>query len=496
MAVSEKKSKLQLLKEEFLQTTDTLWQNEVNANLLVSKVMLATGVLAVVFLVLSLIGVFSISSAVMTRTLIQAVIELVVPSVICLALKGEKRWLKTLLMVFYTLVFARLEMTLGHNVVLCLAFPVVLSVRYYSSALTSFVAVLTVVFSGIAEYFGVAQRLGRIDLNMVELPAGTTLFSSADNTWLRDLVPFESLDYNQIWLHTLQHSYLPKLILFVLLALICREIAKRGRKAIFDQKAETEKSERLATELGVAAQIQNNVLPNIFPVYPDRKEFSLYASMTPAKEVGGDFYDFFMIDDNHIGLVIADVSGKGIPAALFMMVARTLIKNRTLMGGTPAEILNDVNVQLSEGNVAGFFVTVWLGIVDITTGKGLAANAGHEHPALCRHGEEFALVVYKHSLGVAMFDNLTFKEHEFQLDPGDTLFVYTDGVAEATNASEELFGVDRMLEALNTDPNAMPEQVLSNVKAGVDAFVAGAEQFDDLTMLCLKFFGPEGISAE
>ena len=486
----EKKSKLQLLKEEFLQTTDTLWNNEVQANLYVARVMFVTAAIDLLFLILSALGVFTIEKGVMLSTLSWAFIGLAAPAVICFALKGERRWLKTMLMTFYTLVLASIAMFLGHNVVLCLVFPVVLSVRYYSSPITSYVAILTIILFGIAEYFGVARGLGRLDLNMVELPAGTVMIMR-DYSVLRDVVPLVSVDHARLWMHTLQHSFLPKIFFFILTALICRKIAMRGRQMIFDQKAETEKSERFATELNLASQIQNNALPNIFPVYPDRKEFSLHASMTPAKEVGGDFYDFFMIDENHVGLVMADVSGKGIPAALFMMVARTLIKNRALMGGSPAEILEDVNEQLCEGNAAELFVTVWFGILDVSTGKGIAANAGHEHPVLRRHGEDYGLIVYKHSFALGAFEGVRIKEHEFQLEPGDTLFVYTDGVAEAANSSLELFGTDRLLDALNTEPDAMPDKIIGNVKGAIDDFVAGAEQFDDITMLCLRYFGPD-----
>ncbi len=323
---------------------------------------------------------------------------------------------------------------------------------------------------------------------MVELPGGTVL-EFPEYAELRSAIDPSVIDYNRMFLHFLQHSFLPKLILFSMIAIICALIAERGRKVIYDQIAETEKTEKLATELNLASNIQSNMLPNIFPVFPERKEFSLHASMTPAKAVGGDFYDFFFVDDDHIALVIADVSGKGIPAALFMMVARTLIKNRTMLGGSPAEILYDVNHQLCEGNAAQLFVTVWLGILEISTGKGVAANAGHEHPALYRHGDEFSLVVYKHSPAVAVMDGMKFREHEFTMEPGDTIFVYTDGVAEATNKDNELFGTDRMLDALNKDPGAMPEQLLGNVLDGVNEFVQDAEQFDDLTMLSLKYFG-------
>ncbi|MBR6329048.1 MAG: SpoIIE family protein phosphatase [Lachnospiraceae bacterium] len=248
----------------------------------------------------------------------------------------------------------------------------------------------------------------------------------------------------------------------------------------------TKENARISTELNVATQIQADMLPRIFPPYPDRSEFDIFASMDPAKEVGGDFYDFFLIDDDHIALVMADVSGKGVPAALFMVIAKTLIKNRAMMGGGPGQILTDVNSQLCEGNEAELFVTVWLAIIEISTGKGKAANAGHEHPVLRKAGGDFELVVYRHSPAVATMDGIPFREHDFEIGKGDTIFVYTDGVAEATDANNELFGTDRMLEALNSEPDADPEKLLKNVRDGVDAFVGDADQFDDLTMLAFK----------
>ena len=262
-------------------------------------------------------------------------------------------------------------------------------------------------------------------------------------------------------------------------------------KYIDNIKTITAEKERIGAELNVATQIQADMLPRIFPPFPDRKEFDIYASMTPAKEVGGDFYDFFLIDRDHLGLVMADVSGKGVPAALFMVITKTLIKNRAQMGGGPAEILRFVNEQLCEGNEAEMFVTVWFAILDLKTGKGLAANAGHEHPVIRRAGGEYELVVYRHSPAVAAMEGMRFKEHEFELHAGDALFVYTDGVPEATNAGNELFGTDRMLNALNRDPDAVPEELLHSVRQEIDAFVGEAPQFDDITMLSLQYIGSE-----
>ncbi len=253
----------------------------------------------------------------------------------------------------------------------------------------------------------------------------------------------------------------------------------------------TAEKERIGAELNVAAKIQADMLPRIFPAFPERKEFDLYASMNPAKEVGGDFYDFFMIDDDHIGLVIADVSGKGVPASLFMVIAKTLIKNRALLGGSPSEVLLYANDQLGEGNEAELFVTVWFAIIEISTGKGIAANAGHEHPALRKKDGAFELVKYRHSPAVATMPGINFKEHEFKLDPGDSLYVYTDGVTEATRSDNVLFGTDRMIASLNKDPEADPKTMLETVRDDIDEFVGDAPQFDDITMLGFKYMGSE-----
>ena len=260
---------------------------------------------------------------------------------------------------------------------------------------------------------------------------------------------------------------------------------------IANLKEATAKEQRIAGELSAATKIQASMLPRNFREFCAGKPFELCASMDPAKEVGGDFYDYFMIDDTHLGLVMADVSGKGIPAALFMVIAKTLIKNRAQMGGGPAEILQYVNEQLCEGNEEEFFVTVWFAILDIKTGRGLAANAGHEHPVLRRASGKYELVQYRHSLALATFSGIRFREHEFELFPGDRLFVYTDGVTEATNAANELFGTDRMLGALNMDPDADPEKLLDNVRESIDDFVGEAPQFDDTTMMSLYFTGRE-----
>ena len=268
-------------------------------------------------------------------------------------------------------------------------------------------------------------------------------------------------------------------------------MTERMKQYITDITVITAEKERISAELNVATQIQADMLPRIFPAFPERKEFDLFASMNPAKEVGGDFYDYFLIDEDHLAVVMADVSGKGVPAALFMVIAKTLLKNRAQAAGAdlrPGKILADVNNQLCEGNEAELFVTVWLGILTISTGRLISASAGHEYPAFYRTGAGFALEKDKHGLPLAAMEGLRFRETETELKHGEALFIYTDGVTEATSAQEELFGEGRMVSALNAHAAQTPEEIIHGVRREIDAFVKDAPQFDDITMLCLRFF--------
>lgn len=211
--------------------------------------------------------------------------------------------------------------------------------------------------------------------------------------------------------------------------------------------------------------------------------------MTPAKEVGGDFYDFFMVDDDHLALVMADVSGKGVPAALFMVIAKTLIKNSALSGDLPNEILYNVNNQLCENNESDMFVTSWVGILEISTGKLVCSNAGHEYPVVRNKDGEYNIVKDPHGFVLGGMEGMRYKNYEITLSKGEQLFVYTDGVPEATNISDELFGTERMIESLNSQLDDSPKDTLIRVKSFVDDFVGDGPQFDDLTMLALNYYG-------
>ena len=265
------------------------------------------------------------------------------------------------------------------------------------------------------------------------------------------------------------------------------KLSHRTVEYVAEVRRVTAEKERIGTELHMANQIQESMLPSIFPAFPERSEFDIYAVMDPAREVGGDFYDFFLIDKDHLCMVIADVSGKGIPAALFMMISKIIIQSCAMLGRGAGEILTKTNEALCSNNRMEMFVTAWVGILEISTGKLTAANAGHEYPAI-KTGGRFELLKDKHGLVVGAMPGIVYKEYEL---PGDKLFLYTDGVAEATRGGDELFGTKRMLDALNKDPDAEPEMLLVNVRRAVDEFVGDDEQFDDLTMMCFEYMGPE-----
>ena len=251
----------------------------------------------------------------------------------------------------------------------------------------------------------------------------------------------------------------------------------------------TAEKERIGTELHMANQIQESVLPSIFPAFPDRPEFDLYATMEPAKEVGGDFYDFFLIDDDHLCLVMADVSGKGVPAALFMMISKVIVQSCAMLRRSAAEILTKTNEALCSNNQVEMFVTVWVGILEISTGRLTAANAGHEYPILQNPGGRFEVLKDKHGFVIGGMEGAKYREYEIDLAPGARLFLYTDGVPEAMDAEGRMFGLERTLEALNNAPDATPRQSLEAVRRAVGGFVRSAEQFDDMTMLCLEYNG-------
>lgn len=250
-----------------------------------------------------------------------------------------------------------------------------------------------------------------------------------------------------------------------------------------------EAEERIDAELAFAKAIQHSALPTVHPLYDNRKEFDIFASMHTAKEVGGDFYDFYFIDEDHLAFLIADVSGKGIPAAMFMMRSKTIIKSYAESGMSVEEVFTLANEKLCEGNDAGMFVTAWMGILNIRNGKVLFANAGHNHPLVKHSDGTFEYLKSRAGFVLAGMEGVRYRKNELVLEPGDAIYLYTDGVTEATDLNEELYGEDRLHSILEKYKDETMEVICSEIKKDVDLFAGEAPQFDDITMLALKYNG-------
>lgn len=246
---------------------------------------------------------------------------------------------------------------------------------------------------------------------------------------------------------------------------------------------------RLKTELEVANTIQRSLLPPITEDYPGRKELAVAVSMDPAKEVGGDFYDLFFVDQNRLAFVIADVSGKGIPAALFMANSKTTLQNCIRDFPTLSEAVATANESLCRNNTAEMFVTAWIGVLDLPTGTLTFVCAGHNPPVLISNGEP-VFIKRRNGFVLAGMEGVKYREDTLDLKPGDRFFLYTDGVTEAENRAHELFGEERLSACLRDAAGREPEEIIADVKAAIDAHAGGADQFDDITMLCIRYAGP------
>lgn len=485
--MKEKKTPFFARLRERLTADEMFHETEYQANRLGALILLCSGIILLIILILTALGVFLLPLSSVFSPAVQAIVEIIILLIVCRLVKYDAWWLKPLLLLGLVLVYARLDGMLTHKAAILMVIPVVFSSRYFSRRLTVFTSILSTVVFACSAYWGATH--GLINLNIVTFPEGTVM--TATGGFLGEAIQNAGATDRMLIVNTLIFDYLPKWLMFSIISIISCNIARRGRDLVVTQHEKDLKSARIESELNLATSIQADMLPNIYPAFPERTEFDIYATMDPAKEVGGDFYDFFLIDDDHLCMVMADVSGKGVPAALFMMASKIILANNAMMGKSPARILADTNAAICSNNREEMFVTVWLGIFEISTGKLTAANAGHEYPVIKRANGEFELFKDKHGFVIGGMDGTVYREYEQTFEPGSKLFLYTDGVPEATDANGEMFTAERMLEALNGNSSADPEAILKSVRSAVDGFVNKAEQFDDLTMLCFEYKGLE-----
>ena len=457
---------------------DVLKENEEHANVVVSTVMINIFFVALIIYLLILGGLFNVNKGFMLDAILRSIFTLLIPGLIGLKLKGKGKYLKYILITCLTLSIGSIYSILTYTSTLLLIVPVLLAARYYSKKFTILVSILTIAMLGLVEYLGIYY--GLLDLNYVELPKGTVI---TIDTNILDAVKELGLDNSDIVKYVMLDSYLPKLFIYVfIIAFSCVQISQSGKNMLKRQKELSEEGARIESELNLARGIQNNMLPSTFPAFPEHKEIDIYAKMIPAKEVGGDFYDMFLIDDNHLAITIADVSGKGVPAALIMMISRTLIKNTALNKFSVDEVFFKVNNLMCEGNNIDSFVTSWFGIIDLKTGYMEYVNAGHNAPLIYKNKDKkIEFIKDKPNLVLAAMCNTKYTKHELKLEPGDRLFLYTDGVTEATNLNKELYGNDRLQNYLNNNVSKPLTDTINGLKMDIDNFV------DDITMLELLF---------
>lgn len=464
---------------------DLFHQNEVQANKLVMLTMLLLSAGFVIAWVLNMAGVFSLDRLSFTIFVIIATICFGIAILVNQRYHGDHPRIKFYLMGTLIIVCAMFDALLSYNIALLIIFPLLLSLRYYSEKYTIWIAVFSIAAFIISAALGSWFQLGILDLNFVDVANDTFIPYGEDLYHAIEIAG--GFVQSRYFFFYMSQALVPKLLQYVIFSVIAYLIAKCGKEMVIRQAEISAEASRIESELSVARDIQANMLPTIFPAFPDRDEFDVFATMNPAKEVGGDFYDFFMVDERHVAIVVADVSGKGVPAALFMAIAKAMIKDHTEPEEPLHQTFSKVNNLLCESNSEGLFVTAFEGVLDLVTGEFIFVNAGHEIPYICRNGKTYELYKLRPGFVLAGMEDIPYKTVSVFFEPGDKLFQYTDGVTEATNAEKELYGQERLTAVLAKNAERSPAELLPLVRADIDAFVGTAPQFDDITMMCFEF---------
>lgn len=446
-------------------------ENEKQANLYVARCMRVLAAVIAVIWLLNVVGVFIVPKTIMAVAGIGGVSLMLLPSLLLKLINQNSPRLKLYIMLCCILGITLLSAALPSHAILAWAVPVVLGCHYYSKRFSYGLLAVSVVCMAASLLFG--TYFGEWDSNLLK-----ALETDGPRTVTGDTIRRVVLFY-----------ILPRSLILCGVTIICSTLADRTRKLLERQIKDSADKQQIASELSVATHIQTSMLPRIFPAFPAQKEFDIYAMTNPAKEVGGDFYDFFLVDDDHLAVVVADVSGKGIPAALFMVIAKTLIKDHAQRGTSPDVVFTEVNRLLCEANDEGMFVTAWLGVLELSTGHLSYVNAGHNPPLLRRAGGGYEYLRTRSGFVLAGVEETRYRSCSLELAPGDALFLYTDGVTEATDAEKQLYGEERLAAALNSHKDYAPKELLSAVRDDVEAFVGQAPQFDDITVLSLCYYG-------
>ena len=455
-----------------LATEQIFLENETSANILVERSLFVSACVLLVLWLLNMVGVLAVRQQYVLQIFLAGIIEFLIPAIICHIFHGKRKWIKYMLLAGVVISCAYLDSVLTFSAPLLIIFPVLFSCRYYSCAFTILASALTSFAFLLSSYCGATFNFGNPDMN------------------------FAANDKQEYIRNVMTQSFFPKWVVFLVVTALCYEIARCGRELVLKQDIVSKKNARVDAELEMASRIQAQALPTStgLPGNPYR-EIDLAAKMVPAKVVGGDFYDFFYPDPTHLAIIIADVADKGIAASLYMMMSKTFLDTHLSVSLSPSAVLEEVNKQLHERSPKGMFVTVWLGVLDLRTGEMATSNAGHEYPVIKRKDGAFELIKDKHGFVLGGLKNTRFKEQIMQLNEGDILLVYTDGVPEATNKDGQMYGLDRMLDSLNGYTPSSMSDLVNHLKSDIDQFAKGVSQFDDTTIMALRMGARLGVDS-
>ncbi len=443
--------------------------NETEANIYTAKCLRVMAAVVGAVWIMNLLGVFIVPQKIMAIAAVGSILFFMLPTLLCRLMQKRQKHLKIYLMLCSVASIGLISAAMPKHGIVVWAAPIVLSIHYYSKRFTYASLITSVLCMGISMFLG--AHFGEWDV---------ALFTDITMEPQRIFTP-------EIYRRLFVYMFLPRALTLLGICSICGTLADRTHTLLKKQVRDSIEKQRIASELDVATHIQTSMLPCIFPAFPEREEFDIYASMNPAREVGGDFYDFFMVDDTHLAIVMADVSDKGIPAALFMVIGKTLIKDHTTPDSDLGRVFETVNNLLCESNSEGLFITAFEGVLDLETGEFRYVNAGHELPFICRRGGEFRAEKIRPGFVLAGMENTKYTAGTFILEEGDKIFEYTDGVTEAVDAQKNAYGMNRLNKVLNDWRGGTSREIVEAVQSDIAVFSGDTPQFDDITMLCLSF---------
>lgn len=459
-------------------------ENEAEANQFAAKCLAICAIVGALAWLFNLVGIFVVPATMMNIGMPLTILFFLIPTLMRKIVDTRSLWVKYVFIFCGVLGIFILSSAMPKHSLLAWTVPLVLSCHYYSKKLTQLTLFASWIFFSASIY--ISMFIGQPDINTLITPSG------ARNTTITPEGAVSAVITGRMIGDVSLFFVFPRALTLWGISTICNTVAGRTRKLLDRQIKDSEERQRISTELDVATRIQADMLPCIFPAFPDRQEFDIYATMNPAKEVGGDFYDFFMVDETHLAIVMADVSGKGVPAALFMVIGKTLLSDHTKPGVDLGDVFEEVNELLCRSNSEGLFITAFEGVLDLVTGEFQYVNAGHEMPFLARAGGIYEAHKLPAGFVLAGMEGMKYQSGSTMLSPGDKIFHYTDGVTEATNAAHELYGRERLTEVLVKNTSKSPAELLPIIKADIDAFVGDAPQFDDITMLCVEYIAKYG----